>query len=222
MQSKDPVQITVLGSGSMSSLRWLAENDPNFGKSYEIVGAFSDVPKSSGLEYAQGRDIPIEFLDFKKWCKRLGVKKKDLWAREAYFGHVLIELARWNADAVLLSGFMLIVTNPVLSAYAGKILNVHPALLSILDEEGERKYTGFNVVKRAMKNGDPTGSTVHIVTEKADMGPIVAESEPLPYEPGTDPADHQDRMKTVCDGPAYQMALEKLIGAGWPEEAWQG
>jgi phosphoribosylglycinamide formyltransferase-1 len=111
----------------------------------------------------------------------------------------------------MLSGFMLIVTDPLLSEFEGRILNVHPALLSLEDEKGKRKYTGLNVVARAMQAGDPTGSTVHIVTGEPDMGPIVAESLPLPYQSTDSPHDHQELMKTACDGPVFRIALEKVV-----------
>ncbi len=117
---------------------------------------------------------------------------------------------------------MYLISDPLLSLFPGRILNVHPAFLSILTPDGKRKYTGLNVVARAMEAGDPTGSTVHIVTREPDMGPIVAESVALPYQQGTDPRMHQDHMKTACDGPAFAIALEKLISQGWPTISWRG
>lgn len=68
--------------------------------------------------------------------------------------------------------------------------------------------------------GDPTGSTVHIVTKEPDMGPIVIESQSLSYQAGDDPDGHQSRMKEACDGPAYMAALKKLIADGWPGVPW--
>jgi phosphoribosylglycinamide formyltransferase 1 len=166
------------------------------------------------ITYAEGLKIPTRVIDFEEWRRERGVKKSDLHAREAYFEEVLAVMREWGAELIILSGCMLLVTNPLLSAYWERILNVHPTLLGILDEKGERKYRGLGVVKRAMDAGDPTGSTVHFITGEPDMGPIVVESAPLPYQPGDDPEAHQDLMKVACDGPAYQRALEILCTSG--------
>ncbi len=211
-----PTKGAVLCSGGASAFKYLQANDPNFGVTYQIVGVFSDVTGASGIEYAEKLGVPIRELNFKAWCEEKGVVRTDLKSREAYFKQVLEILQEWEVEFIILSGFMLRLTEPLLTAYAGRMLNVHPALLSITNESGARKYTGLNVVARAMQAGDPAGSTVHIVTDEPDTGPIVAESEPLPYKPGDDPGEHQERMKVACDGPAFQRALDTLLKSGWP------
>jgi phosphoribosylglycinamide formyltransferase-1 len=211
----------VLCSGSASSFRFLCENDPNYGKTYKIVGVFSDVSRCSGIAYAQDRRVPTATFDFRAWCGVHKVSRSDFRAREAYFRKLIYIIAgAWEADFIILSGFMLRITEPLLSRFEGRILNVHPALLSIQDDGGKRKYTGLGVVKRAMEVCDPTGSTVHIATDEPDMGPIVIESPPLPYKSGDDPNEHQERMKVLCDGPAFQAALDTLISSGWPSVSW--
>ena len=217
-----PVRIAVLCSGSASSFRWLHEHDPNFGKTYEIVGVFANSADSTGIEYAKEHGIPTAIIDFKEWREKNGFKFGDPAGRSQYFLEIFhIVRGIWNAEAIILSGFMLLVSDPLFSGYEGKAVNVHPALLSLLDEGRKRKYTGLNTVARAMRAGDPTGSTVHLITREADLGPIVAESDPLPYRSGDDPDAHQEEMKTVCDGPAFQTALERLIASGWPGVPWK-
>ena len=217
----EPIKIAVLCSGGASSFRWLCEHDPNFGVAYEIVGVFANDESSTGIEYAEKHGMPIAVFDFREWRKEHGFAFSDPEGRKQYFEKVLGIVRGWGAEAVILSGFMLLVADPLYSAYEGKMVNVHPALLSLLDEEGKRKYTGLNTVARAMSAGDPTGSTVHIIVREADLGPIVAESEPLPYQPGDDPDAHQEAMKAACDGPAFQTALERLIASGWPDVPWK-
>ncbi|MBC7836246.1 hypothetical protein H7X87_00495 [Acetobacteraceae bacterium] len=218
---KDPVRIGVFGSGSMSSFRFLHEHDPNFGKLYMFVGAFSDVPGKEGVAYAKKAGIPTAELSFEAWRKANGVSRTDLKAREAYFAEVRQLIMPWSSEVIMLSGCMLLVTNPLLAEFQWRMLNVHPAFLSLLNDAGERKYRGTDVVSQAMKNGDLTGSTVHFVTGKPDMGPIVAESAALPYQLGDDPQEHQNRMKTACDGPAFQAAFARLIPYGWPRIPWR-
>ena len=222
MKSKLP-QGVVLCSGSASSLRYLHDHDPNFGTRYEIIGVFSDVSGASGLRFAVLKGISAVALDFGHWCEACEFDRRDLVARQLYFQDVRTKFdeMQWKPDFIILSGFMLIVTDPLLSAFRGCILNVHPALLSISDGKEGRLLTGLNVVARAMELGLDTGSTVHIVTDQPDMGPIIAESEVLPYQQGDDPEAHQQKMKTACDGPAFARALEFLIDSGWPGRPWR-
>lgn len=215
------VRGVVLCSGSASSFRFLQAHDPHFGDLYDIVGVFSDVPSASGISLAKENGVPTAVLDFEGWRKARGIKRRDLVSRQVYFGEVLDLIAPWSPSFIMLSGFMLLVTDPLYAAFEDRILNVHPALLSICNADGTRRYTGLDVVRRAMEAGDPTGSTVHLVTKEADMGPIVVESSPLPYQSGDDPDVHQSNMKDACDGPAFQAALAKLIEGGWPRRPWR-
>jgi phosphoribosylglycinamide formyltransferase-1 len=217
----NPARGAMFCSGGASSFRFIHQRDPNFGKRYEFVGAFSDVPGSSGIAYARDLGIPTHVLDFRAWCRESGVARTDLEGRKPFFAQVLRVIAEWEPSFIMLSGFMLILTEPLLSAFEGCIVNVHPAFLSLLDAAGRRKYVGTNTVARAMAALDPTGSTVHIVTREPDMGPIVAESAALPYWQGDDPGRHQEQMKLFCDGPAFQQAFDKLIGSGWPVAPWR-
>ncbi len=208
------MQVVVLFSGGASALKYLLENDPNLGEKYEIVGAFTDREDASGIELARRAGIPVEIFSFKQFLKERKAKRTDPEARWAYFAEVLKRIERWQPDVLMLSGFMLIVTEPLLSAYKYKILNVHPADLTIVDERGRRKYVGMDAVAQAIQAGERfTRSTIHLVTEEVDGGPIIVLSDPLEVEPGISPEEHQERMKWACDGPAYQKALQ-LIAEG--------
>ncbi len=213
----------VFCSGGASSLVYLREHDPNFGETYKIVGVLSDKPGTEGITYARKHGFPVQEFNYQHWCKEVGVTTKNLKARERFYLIILLFLRNtWAPDFIILSGFDWLIIKPLIEAFPGRILNVHPALLNILDENGKRKYIGNKgVVARTMEAGDLTGSTVHIVEPEADMGPIVMLSDPLPYKKGDDPKTHQDLMKMACDGPAYQAALEKLISAGWPRVMWK-
>lgn len=97
-----------------------------------------------------------------------------------------------------------------LGAFPNRVLNVHPADLSILDENGERKYVGDDAVSRAIENGETvTRSTIHLMDELEDHGPILYISEGLEVGDRT-PEEQQELMKEKCDGPAYRKTLNLL------------
>lgn len=214
------MRVAVLFSGGASALKYLLEDDPRLNVRYQFVGALTDNKSAAGIELARRAGIPVEIFDYRDFIGERRAKYSDWQARREYFKRVVQRLARWQPDMVMLSGFMLIVREPLLSAYKHRILNVHPADLTITDDKGRRKYTGMNAVADAIQAGETeTRSTIHLVTEEVDGGPILVLSDPLAVEPGVDPRTHQERMKWACDGPAYQKALELLAGGRvWLEE----
>lgn len=206
------MKVVVFFSSNASILKYLLENDPNLNNQYRIVGAFTDKKNSSGIEITTQAGIECEVLDIHDWCRSHKKKFTDLRARQPYFVEVSSLIKRFQADIIILCGFILLVTEPLLSEYKNRIINVHPNDLTILDEQGRRKYTGRGTVAKAIADGEKvTKSTVHIVTEEVDGGPIIVVSDPLPVEPGIDPDVHQEKMKWFCDGPAFAKALALIV-----------
>lgn len=74
-----------------------------------------------------------------------------------------------GVEYVLLAGFMRRLHEPMLAAYAGRILNIHPSLLPA--------FPGLEAVRRAFDAGVRlTGCTVHLVDGDLDAGPILAQA----------------------------------------------
>ncbi len=89
--------------------------------------------------------------------------------REA-FDRAVVELLRSRrVELVCLAGYMRPVRRPMLEAYPGRILNIHPSLLPA--------FPGLNAQQQALEYGvKVAGATVHIVTAKIDGGPILAQA----------------------------------------------
>jgi phosphoribosylglycinamide formyltransferase-1 len=69
-------------------------------------------------------------------------------------------------DFVVLAGFMRVLKPGFLSAFAGKIINLHPSLLP--------SFPGLDGIGQAWRRGVKiTGCTVHYVTSQVDGGPII-------------------------------------------------
>jgi folate-dependent phosphoribosylglycinamide formyltransferase PurN len=187
--------------------------------SYSFVGAFTDRPASSGIDAATQVGIPLKIHDFKAWREKHGVRASDIDARAEYFADVVEMIREWDADVLMFSGFMLITTDPLISAYEGRVLNVHPADLRIMNNEGKRRYVGPGnaVIQAQIEDGlVETRSTVHVVTHEVDGGPIVAVSPPLAVLPEKDAHEHQEKMKYACDGPAYREAFLRIASGAFP------
>ena len=95
-------------------------------------------------------------------------------APEEYSALLAHECRKRGVGLVCLAGFMLKLEAPFLKAYAGRIMNVHPALLPGF---GGRGMYGMKVHEAVLAAGvKVSGATVHIVDEDYDHGPIVLQS----------------------------------------------
>lgn len=97
--------------------------------------------------------------------------------------------AAHQPDLVVTAGFMKILGPRFLDAFAGRIVNTHPALLP--------SFPGAHAVEDALAYGVTlTGSTVHLVDAGVDTGPILAQ-EAVPVLAGDDRESLHERIKTV-------------------------
>jgi folate-dependent phosphoribosylglycinamide formyltransferase PurN len=206
-------RIIVIFSGSASSLRYLFEKDKNYGKNYQIVCGISNKKNTKGEKFCKENGIPFIEFNTKHFClekEHFGMlKDMPKETRIQYFTKMLSLIKPFSPDIILLSGFMLEIPEPLLG-YCD-IINVHPADLTIKGKDQKPKYTGDDAVRLAIEDGQKyTASTIHFVEKEVDCGRIICISDPLFVEENITPEEHQERMKTKCDGPAYREALRIL------------
>lgn len=164
------------------------ESNSNF----DVSLIYSDVKDErtyrSGEKMSRGKDIAekygisYEFNDIRDFYNKRGIKRTDLSIRPEYDKQVLEKIADYELDLIANAGYMSIMTPVLLDEYTGKIVNVHPADLSISEGE-KRRYVGIHVVEEAILAGEPEiRSTTHIVREEVDHGEILVISEPVKIE----------------------------------------
>jgi phosphoribosylglycinamide formyltransferase-1 len=125
---------------------------------------------------------------------------------------VAATLVAHQVDLVAMAGFGTVLTQAVHTAFPGRILNTHPALLPA--------FPGWHAVRDALADGvSETGCTVHLATLEMDAGPILAQARVPVAEGDTEETVHE-RIKVVERAlyPAtIARALEELA-AGRPIE----
>lgn len=221
------LRIAVLFSGGASGFRYLVEHDSGYGAAYEVAVGVTSTPDAPGIGAFREAGVPVVVNDIEAYYARHDAPRRDLDVRAAYDARTRGVLDEFEPDLVVLSGYMWILTEAVIGAYP--TVNVHPADLTILDEDGHRVYVGFDPVTDAIRSGEPdTRSVVHYVTPEIDAGPILVRSKPFPVHTplveGLEAYDglgglakyaaaHQEWMKWEGDGPAIAMALH-LVAAG--------
>jgi phosphoribosylglycinamide formyltransferase 1 len=152
-------RIGVLGSGKGSNFVAIADACRAGTVPAEVVLVLSDVAEAGILERARERDIPARFAPPGKFRTKL-----DEEAERAY-----IEALRGaEVDLVALAGFMRVLKDGLLNAFAGRIINIHPSLLP--------SFPGLEAWKQALVHGvKVTGCTVHFVDAGVDAGPIIGQ-----------------------------------------------
>ena len=155
-------RIAVLVSGEGSNLQALIDD---LGDSdIEIAAVASSRADARGLERAEAAGIETQVFSLADEPDRA---KRD----EALAGW----LEERGVELVVLAGFMELLTPGFIRRFAGRIVNVHPALLPA--------FPGLRVIEQALEYGvKVAGVTVHFVDEGVDSGPILLqEAFELPY-----------------------------------------
>jgi len=151
-------KILVLISGNGSNLQALLDRIARDEIDADVVGVISNVAAAYGLTRAQQRGVKIEIIPHKGFATRDEFDRALLTAMRAY-----------DADLIVLAGFMRILSNDIVNAFLGRMINIHPSLLP--------KYTGLHTHQRALEAGDAEhGCSVHFVTPELDGGPVIAQA----------------------------------------------
>lgn len=162
------MRVVILGSGRGSNAEAVlrAQRREALGRA-RVAALFSDQPDAGILELGPRFGVAARFVDPAPF------KTKLEGEGEARF---IAAVGAAKPDLVVLAGFMRVLKSGFLSAFAGKIINLHPSLLP--------KFPGLDGIGQALRAGEKvTGCTVHYVTTDVDGGPIIAQSE-VPIVPG--------------------------------------
>lgn len=186
-----PARLVILISGRGSNLAAFIDACQSGELNAEIALVLSNRPQAAGLELATQAGITTSCVDH-----------LDFETREAFDRAIVDELAPVNPDAVILAGFMRILTPEFVRPYTGRLFNIHPSLLP--------KYPGLNTHQRAIDAGDAeAGATVHFVTQELDGGPpILHAAEPI--REGDNAEDLANRVRAK-EHLIYPLALSWFI-----------
>jgi phosphoribosylglycinamide formyltransferase-1 len=156
-----PLPIGILGSGKGTNCRAILERIRSGDLAAEARVVISDVLDAPILDIAREFSVAHAFLPPGQFRTRLEPEVENQLV------HMLREA---QVHLVVLAGFMRVLHAPMLNAFAGRIINIHPSLLP--------KFPGLEAWKQALAVGEKvTGCTVHYVDEKIDHGNIIAQRE---------------------------------------------
>jgi len=190
MTEKTPVAVLVSGRGSnMEALIGACEAPDHPAR---IVHVISDRPDAQALARARAAGIGTTLVD--------GGSHDGRAAFDAALGEAM---RATGAELFCLAGFMRILGADLVTAWQGRLLNIHPSLLPA--------FRGLNTHRRALEAGVTIhGATVHVVTPELDDGPIIAQAA-VPVLRGDDEASLAARV-LAAEHRLYPAALALRLG----------
>ncbi len=160
VQSTAKLRIAVLLSGNGTSLENLFEHI-DAGLPAEVVCVISSKKGAFGLQRAEKRNVPA-----------IAIPRREYPDVGSFNDALHEELGRFDFDLVCLLGFL----SPfeLRDRYAGRTLNVHPALIPAFSGKG---FYGHHVHEAVLEAGVKiTGATVHFASDEYDDGPILLQA----------------------------------------------
>jgi len=166
------MRVGVLVSGNGTNLQALLDADL---APAAIAVVVSNNPAVLALERARQANVPAEVVDHR------GLD------RVAFEDKLLATLDAHRVDAVVLAGFMRLLTAHFVGHYPQRIVNTHPSLLPA--------FPGADAPAQALAHGVKlSGATIHFVDNSLDGGPIIAQAA-VPVEDGDDAASLHARIQ---------------------------
>ncbi|WP_256004176.1 MULTISPECIES: phosphoribosylglycinamide formyltransferase [Pedobacter] len=158
-------RIAIFASGSGSNAQKLMEHFKN-STEVEIALVLTNNPDAYVLQRADNFEIPSHVFD------RRGFYETD---------EVIDLLRNLDIDLIVLAGFLWLVPIRLINEYAGRIVNIHPA---ILPKYGGKGMYGDHVHNAVIAAGDAEGGiTIHYVNENYDEGEYIHQAR-YKIEPG--------------------------------------
>ena len=155
------LKVVVLVSGGGTNLQAILDAvDSGAITNTEIVGVISNNKNAYALQRAEEKGIPNVCVSPKAFASR------------AEFNQALLDTVdQFQADLLVLAGFLVVIPEMMIEAYRNRIINIHPSLIPAFCGKG---YYGLKVHEAALKRGvKVVGATVHFVDEGTDTGPII-------------------------------------------------
>lgn len=166
-----PTKLGVLISGGGTTLQNLAEVIARGELQAAIACVISSNPNAYGLVRAANLKLPS-----------YTIPRREFPSVEAFSEAIVRVLQQHRVDLVCMAGFLCLWQIP--PAFAGRVLNIHPALLP---KFGGKGMHGHHVHEAVLAAGEKeSGCTVHYADDTYDTGPIILQRR-CPVLPGDTP-----------------------------------
>jgi phosphoribosylglycinamide formyltransferase 1 len=187
--------VVVLVSGTGTLLQALLDVAADSTTPFRVAAVVSDRADAGGLGRARAAGVPTAV-----------VAPKDFPDREAWDAGIARAVRVFSPALVVLAGFMRILGAAYLGEFGDRTVNTHPALLP--------SFPGAHGVRDALAHGvKVTGTSVILVDEGTDTGPIVAQRA-VEVRDDDDEASLHERIKVV-ERELLVDVVSRMTASGW-------
>jgi phosphoribosylglycinamide formyltransferase 1 len=187
--------VVVLVSGTGTLLQALLDAAADPASPFRVAAVVSDRSDAGGLERARAVGVPTAV-----------VAPKDFADRAGWDAGVARAVRVFSPRLVVLAGFMRILGAAYLGEFGDRTINTHPALLP--------SFPGAHGVRDALNHGvKVTGTSVILVDEGTDTGPIVAQRA-VEVLVGDDETSLHERIKVV-ERELLVDVVSRMASRGW-------
>lgn len=174
-----PLRCAVFLSGSGSGMEALVAAQRTQGLLHQTVVVVSNRSDVEGVARAKRLGLPVEVVEQVRGERRL--------SREEHETDILHRLKNHDVELIVLAGYMRLLSPHFLTAWGGRVINIHPSLLP--------HFPGAHAHRDVLASGTAlTGCTVHLVDEGMDTGAVIAQRT-APVFPDDDEASLSARVK---------------------------
>ncbi len=204
------------GPGNFATVLAFCDKNPE----WRVRQLVSDRPGTPSTRLAAGRSILVAVHDIPGIFDPNDPGSRA--RREAALLPVVQTLDRFETcegpiDLIVLA-FRKVLSGEILTRYGERMINVHPADLSVFDPMSRKpRYVGIGGLARSIRDGNLTTRTsVHRVTSGVDEGPLICLGPEVVFD--GDPANpdditrHENKQKGDSDRPCLTRALELCCG----------
>jgi phosphoribosylglycinamide formyltransferase 1 len=187
------VKIGIISSGRGENLRYIIEATRSGYIPAEVCIVLTDKKDAGAIRIAKEYGIKHQFID------------PSGLSQEKYDRQLMNILDSQGISLIVLTGYMRVLSSSFVQHYPGKILNIHPALLP--------SFRGLNAFQQALDYGVKwSGTTIHIVDEHIDHGPIIYQV-PVPVKENDTYQSLKARIQRA-EYKAYPKAIKMFIEGG--------
>lgn len=185
------IRIAILASGSGSNAETIARHLAHH-PSIKVACILTNKPEAGVIGRADRLGIPCYYYN-----------NEEMRTADA----PLARLVELGVEVVILAGYMNLITQPWLTAYPERIINIHPALLPAYGGKG---MYGHHVHKAVIAQGERlSGITIHLVDEYYDHGRHLLQAT-CPVHPTDTPDTLAERIHSL-EHRYYPIAIEHYI-----------
>ena len=188
------IKLGFLASNNGSSLRAVVAAIEAGELEAEAMLVVSNRRAAPALEFARDHGVAALFIP----------TAADPEAADARLARALSQA---GVEWVILSGYLRKLGPVTLAAHAGRVLNIHPALLP---RHGGQGMYGRRVHEAVLAAGDTvSGASVHLVDGEYDHGAVIAQAE-VPVLAG-DTAESLERRVMAAEPGLFVHTLQRIV-----------